>query len=233
MKQSKRVLVLGSTGGIGAACCEAFGSEQYELFGVARSDRRSSMKMTLICGDLRDSSFRTSLVDIRPQVVIAAYGQYPVNSMTAAATINEFALSCIDLYEKFEATGVLEDFIVVSSVSAQITSLPHAFTNDAHHHYGVAKRILSDFFRQTMLRMKSRSKIFLVEPGFIRSGFAGIEKRLVDRAPEDILTRANLEIIEPRVVAELIYKNTTDSNRNSSAITIYNKHRTDEFVRQK
>ncbi len=230
MKQNKRVLILGSTGGIGAACGEAFSKAQYELIGVARNEKPSSVKMKMIFGDLCDEMFRSSLVEIKPQIVIAAYGQYPGRSMTATGTINEFALSCIDLYEKFEATGTLEDFIVISSVMAQITSLPHAYTNEAHHQYGVAKRILSDFFRQTMLRMKSRSKIFLVEPGFIRSGFARIDKRLVERAPEDILTKANLEIIEPRSVAELIYSNTIDSNRNSKAVTIYNKHRTDESI---
>jgi NADP-dependent 3-hydroxy acid dehydrogenase YdfG len=224
--EMKSVLVLGASGGIGSACCEIFGqsSNRFEVIGVSRTVEKIESIKTLQ-GDLRASDFRSSLLVTKPQVVIATFGQYPVNPLSVVETINEFAISTIDLYEKFEATEVLEDFVVISSLNAQMTSLHHHHLNDAHFQYGIAKRFLSDFFRQEMLRMKSRSKIFLVEPGFVKTGFANIENRLIHRNQNDPLTRANIEVIDPRSVARMIFENTTDPNRQSRAVTIYNSQR--------
>lgn len=225
----KRVLVLGATGGIGKACCDVFGREdgKYEIFGVSRSGAKNdsvNSKIKMIAGDLRDPAFRSVLVkDTRPHTAIVSFGTWPKENSTMLDSLNEFALSIIDLFEKCESDGTIENFVVISSLSAQTNSLPHVFISEANHQYIVAKRFLSDFFRQKMLHARSKSKILLLEPGFVRSKFADVENRFLRRPEGDVLTRANYSLVEPTAIADLIHRTINDPNRTPSSVTLYNQ----------
>lgn len=220
----KQVLILGGSGGIGSACVRGFQDRpEFQVTSVRRKNRETENSQNVISGDLCLPEFRRQLVrQTSPQIVISAFGQYPSDECSVSDAINEFAISVIDLFEAFEAKGGLEHFVVVSSLSAQTNALPFVFMNTSTHKYICAKRMLSDFFRQTQLHMKSKSKITVIEPGFVRTGFANIEARLANPSKTDVLTRTQIEPIDPAVVATAILHAVSDSTRPSSSLTFYN-----------
>ncbi len=135
--------------------------------------------------------------------------------------INEFVLSVVDLFEAFESKGGLEHFVVVSSLSAQINVLPSMFMVSGTYKYICAKRMLSDFFRQAQLYRKSKSKIVLVEPGFVRTNFANINARLENPDKNDVIIRAQIEPIDPMVIAKAIFQTVSDPEKPSCSLTFY------------
>lgn len=222
----KQVLILGGSGGIGKSCLETFTkNSNYRLTTAQRQkDRAADSNHEMILGDLCEAEFRKELVGrTSPQVVISAFGKFPTRDSSVVDTINEFTLSVIELYEAFEAKGCLEHFVVISSLSGQINALPSAFMDEADYNYVCAKRMLSDFFRQAQLHMKSKSKIVLVEPGFVKTGFANIDARLVSQGATDILTRLRIHPINPEQVAKAIYHVVTDPDHPSTSLTFYNR----------
>lgn len=220
----KQVLILGGSGGIGNACAKIFKEHaEYRVTSVQRQKSETSISDKTIYGDLRSVEFRRELVlQTTPAIVVATFGRHPSNETPMSETLNEFVLSVIELFEAFETQGTVEHFVVVSSLSAQTNVLPSVFMESASYKYICAKRMLSDFFRQAQLYRKSKTKIVLVEPGFVRTNFANINARLVSANQSDILTRAKIEPLDPTVVASAIFQAVSESKRPSCSLTLYN-----------
>lgn len=220
----KQVLVLGGSGGIGRACSGLFSEHpDYRVTIVHRQKTGKLQSPTSICGDLCSPEFRRDLVhQTTPNVVIASFGTHPTEPSSMTEVINEFVLSVIELFEAFEAKGGLEHFVVVSSLAAQTNVLPSIFMNSSVYKYICAKRMLSDFFRQAQLYRKSKSKIVLVEPGFVRTDFANINSRLLNPNQNDVLIRAQIDPIDPMVVAKAIFQTVCDPEKPSCSLTFYN-----------
>lgn len=222
----KRVLILGASGGIGRACAANLSqsNNHYELIGVCR--RSSDVPgVRLILGDLCDSDFRKSLVrDLNPNYVISCYGRYPGDGASYTSVLNEHTFSVIDIFERFEATGQLEKFVVMSSLSAQMSGITKALSPIGMHFYATAKRLLSEFFRQVQLNMGSRSRIVLIEPGFIRTNFADIAKRMELADPNDLILKLGVRPIEPEYIAAEICRALEAEVLTTSALTFFNEN---------
>lgn len=211
----KEVLILGATGGIGSACVAKFRAEKgpYRITEVSRK-----------VGDLRSREFRAELAEREnPHIVISAFGTSPDKSVSYVEAIEEHAISVIDLYEKFEAKGRMEHFVVVSSLSALSSSIAYVFQGEGTHKYLIAKRMLSDFFRQTQLFMKSQSKVIIVEPGYVRTNFADIANRAKANSANDFITKTKLSLIEPSLIANEIFRVVTDPGLPSVSMTYFNQ----------
>ncbi|CAN5456639.1 hypothetical protein BH10BDE1_BH10BDE1_07640 [soil metagenome] len=211
----KEVLILGATGGIGSACSKRFSSEN-GLFRITEVSRK--------VGDLRSREFRAVLAEREnPHIVISTFGTAPNQSVSYVDAIEEHAISVIDLYEKFEAKGRMEHFVVLSSLSALSSSIAHVFQGEGTHKYLIAKRMLSDFFRQSQLFMKSHSKVMVVEPGYVRTNFADIANRAQAKSETDFIMKTKLSLIEPSVIANEIFRVVTDPALPSMSMTYFNR----------
>lgn len=219
----KQVLVLGGSGGIGRACSGLF--SEHPDYRVTISHRQKTAVLQSppsICGDLCSPEFRRDLVrQTTPNVVIASFGTHPTEQSSMTEVINEYVLSVVELFEAFESKGGLEHFVVVSSLAAQTNVFPSIFMNSSMYKYICAKRMLSDFFRQAQLYRKSKSKIVLIEPGFVRTNFANINARLKNPDKNDIITRAQIDPIDPMVVAKAIFQTVSDPEKPSCSLTFY------------
>lgn len=221
----KKALVLGASGGIGRACVESLlrSPAAYEVSGVCRRNLEIP-GMRAIQGDLCDSEFRRTLaIEQRAQVVIAAYGKFPSVQSSYTEVLNEFMFSVIDIYERFEATGELEKFVVVSSLSALTGGIPHHYLPSDRHMYNLSKRLLSDFFRQVQMYMKSKSEIILIEPGFVHTDFADISRRIERAHPDDVISRLDLVPIDPKLIADEIRRSLESDLGRTSAMTFFNR----------
>ena len=221
----KQVLILGGSGGIGQACAGAFSnSAEYAVTSVHRQKSSDSGIGKTIYGDLCSAEFRRELVSqTTPNIVISSFGRYPSKDTSMTEAINEFVLSVVDLFEAFEAKKELEHFVVIGSLSGQISVMPGVYMDSSRYQYICAKRMLSDFFRQAQLHLNSRSKIVLIEPGFVRTNFANIKARLLNLKADDVLNRTGIVPLDPAIVAGAIFQAVSSPGRASVSITLHNE----------
>ncbi len=186
------MVITGGSTGIGYAVAKAFENE-FSVVTVSRSKGD-------FVGDLTDKSFRNKILsETNPHVFLNCAGVFPKDE-TAVTSFQINFVALMDL-----TVGMLkkmtDGFIFnISSVSATVS--PSPFLCDIA--YSTAKKAVSDFTHVMQYGNRSPVKICTIEPGFVMTDMANIQKRYKGRDPKDFIVRNGIIPMDPQYLSQVM-----------------------------
>jgi len=162
----KRMLITGTSSGIGKALCEYF-SDDYEIIRVSRSQGE-------FVGELASAEFRKKiLAEARPQIVINNAAMYPTKQ-SQYESYQTNLIAALELSGEFSQMAGVEKIINISSVSPAYLSWNLKW-NELH--YKVQKFALRKFSEYYSLSELRKAQMTTLELGFVNTDFADVRAR--------------------------------------------------------